>query len=327
MFDYEKKRNLLFLVKFVKFENISRLRSICPTVFIKISDSDTKKMSKQPINPPPPSRETLDEAVDEEGEEGLPSDTIGLYEGERNDAGERHGYGHALLPNGDQYDGEYRNGFRHGPGTYYFKKGHRYTGSWKQGLKHGMGKFYYPDGSIYEGEWKSDQRQGYGVYIYPNADRYEGNWYKGRKHGTGNYIYKEHDVNFHGTWKDGVVGGPVEIIFDRHRFHGHYQDNQAIGPAVYSFDHKYMTVGYMSAETGKQEQLLDQSDEITRYTGKAPTKWTAIETKLYDFQEIPQQPVSLPIMDSMESICKSISEEASVESIGGEEGEEHFEEM
>ena len=32
------------------------------------------------------------------------------YVGERNEAGERHGKGHAKLPNGDQYIGEYSEG-------------------------------------------------------------------------------------------------------------------------------------------------------------------------------------------------------------------------
>ena len=36
------------------------------------------------------------------------------YEGERNEAGERHGKGLANLPNGDIYDGEYANGKRQG---------------------------------------------------------------------------------------------------------------------------------------------------------------------------------------------------------------------
>ena len=36
------------------------------------------------------------------------------YEGERNEAGERHGKGVAQLPNGDFYDGYYANGRRHG---------------------------------------------------------------------------------------------------------------------------------------------------------------------------------------------------------------------
>ena len=33
-----------------------------------------------------------------------------IYVGERNEAGERHGKGHAKLPNGDQYIGEYSEG-------------------------------------------------------------------------------------------------------------------------------------------------------------------------------------------------------------------------
>lgn len=36
------------------------------------------------------------------------------YEGDRNEAGERHGQGKAVLPNGDTYQGAYENGKRSG---------------------------------------------------------------------------------------------------------------------------------------------------------------------------------------------------------------------
>lgn len=36
------------------------------------------------------------------------------YEGERNEADERHGVGRAVLANGDIYQGHYKNGKRHG---------------------------------------------------------------------------------------------------------------------------------------------------------------------------------------------------------------------
>lgn len=36
------------------------------------------------------------------------------YEGERNEAGERHGHGRARLPNGDVYEGQYEFGQRNG---------------------------------------------------------------------------------------------------------------------------------------------------------------------------------------------------------------------
>lgn len=45
---------------------------------------------------------------------------IGTYEGHRNEKYERHGFGHALLPNGDEYEGVYVNGKRHGRGKYVF---------------------------------------------------------------------------------------------------------------------------------------------------------------------------------------------------------------
>ena len=39
---------------------------------------------------------------------------VKTYEGDRNEAGERHGKGIATLPNGDIYDGEYSCGKRDG---------------------------------------------------------------------------------------------------------------------------------------------------------------------------------------------------------------------
>lgn len=45
---------------------------------------------------------------------------LGTYEGERNENEERHGFGQTLLPNGDEYEGEYQNGKRHGTGKYSF---------------------------------------------------------------------------------------------------------------------------------------------------------------------------------------------------------------
>lgn len=108
------------------------------------------------------------------------------YEGDRNEAGERHGYGKARLPNGDTYEGSYEHGKRHGQvrmgasrgwsppfstlfvsvkfqddmnpiicvfqGIYKFKNGARYIGEYVKNKKHGQGTFIYPDGSRYEGK-------------------------------------------------------------------------------------------------------------------------------------------------------------------------------
>ena len=47
---------------------------------------------------------------------------FGSYEGDRNEIGERHGHGHAVLPNGDDYEGEYVSGKKHGKGNGYHTK-------------------------------------------------------------------------------------------------------------------------------------------------------------------------------------------------------------
>jgi hypothetical protein len=108
------------------------------------------------------------------------------YDGDRNEAGERHGHGKARLPNGDTYEGSYEFGKRHGQvrigdmggwvspfnilfvnmkcrsdmnalmdlfqGVYIFKNGARYIGEYVKNKKHGQGTFIYPDGSRYEGK-------------------------------------------------------------------------------------------------------------------------------------------------------------------------------
>ena len=57
----------------------------------------------------------------EYGEEENEAEYFGEYEGERNEAGERHGLGKATLRNGDTYEGQYVKGLREGEGTYKFK--------------------------------------------------------------------------------------------------------------------------------------------------------------------------------------------------------------
>ncbi|XP_020278420.1 uncharacterized protein LOC109852047 isoform X3 [Pseudomyrmex gracilis] len=161
--------------------------------------------------------------------EKQPVDSLGVYEGERNDNGERHGSGKTLLPNGDVYVGEYRNGFRHGVGTYVFGNGARYNGDWRQGRKYGQGSFWYPDGTRYEGEWKRDAKHGFGVYYYANNDIYEGSWERDLRHGLGTYVYADTGTKFMGTWTEDRMQGPGQLVHPRHCFHGFWKLNLEVG--------------------------------------------------------------------------------------------------
>uniref|UniRef100_A0A0A9YDX0 Radial spoke head 1 n=1 Tax=Lygus hesperus TaxID=30085 RepID=A0A0A9YDX0_LYGHE len=179
-----------------------------------------------------------------EGGEG-PEDTIGEYEGERNPLKERHGLGRALLPNGDYYEGMYRKGLRNGLGLYVFTNGARYNGHYHKGKKQGIGTFYYPDGTRYEGEWKNDLRHGYGAYYYANGDIYEGQWRNGVREGLGCYIYKGLGAKFMGSWREGKMDGPGQIITHAHRYHGNWYENMPQGNGVFTFKSNVMQHGHM----------------------------------------------------------------------------------
>ncbi|XP_053420370.1 radial spoke head 1 homolog isoform X3 [Nycticebus coucang] len=171
------------------------------------------------------------EELEEEGENDL-----GEYEGDRNEAGERHGHGKARLPNGDTYEGSYEFGKRHGQGIYRFKNGARYTGDYVRNKKHGQGTFIYPDGSKYEGEWADDQKHGHGVYYYVNNDTYTGEWFAHQRHGQGTYFYAETGSKYVGTWVNGQQEGAAELIHLNHRYQGKFLNKNPVGPGKYVFD-------------------------------------------------------------------------------------------
>lgn len=135
------------------------------------------------------------------------------YEGGRNENGVRHGKGKARLPNGDVYEGEYKNGHRSGYGKYVFKKlkgktrNACYLGHYENNKKNGQGTFLYPDGAKYEGSWKDDLRHGYGAYFYTNGDLYRGEWEHDRRHGQGTYTYAASGMTYEGQWYEGKRSG------------------------------------------------------------------------------------------------------------------------
>ncbi|XP_030744694.1 radial spoke head 1 homolog [Echinops telfairi] len=224
------------------------------------------------------------EELEEEGENDL-----GEYEGERNEAGERHGQGRARLPNGDTYEGKYEFGKRHGQGIYKFKNGARYIGEYFKNKKHGQGTFVYPDGSRYEGEWADDQRHGHGVYYYINNDTYTGDWLAHQRHGQGTYVYAETGSKYVGTWVNGQQEGAAELIHLNHRYQGKFLNKNPIGHGKYVFDIGCEQHGeYRISELDRGEE--EEEEEAS--TTLAP-KWKA--TKITELAlwtpSIPQEPL------------------------------------
>ncbi|CAG9766548.1 unnamed protein product [Ceutorhynchus assimilis] len=253
----------------------------------------------------------------EGGEAGAEKYPFGEYTGTRDEHGDRHGKGYAILPNGDIYEGEYYHGKRHGKGLYCFKNGARYEGLWRKGLKHGQGEFIYPDASKYVGNWRKDLKHGQGNYYYINGDTYQGFWYQGLRHGLGTYTYKAINVNHYGTWKNGRMEGPGIINYPYYKYHGSFEKNLPKGKGCFTFDAKYMQHGfyinmrdpafdYVGAdEELKIEGSSESPGELGAPIGIVPI-WKARDITEYKMDLLPPEPISLLVKDSEESLLDII---------------------
>ncbi|XP_043472266.1 radial spoke head 1 homolog [Leptopilina heterotoma] len=202
------------------------------------------------------------QSSEEESEEENEINSLGIFDGERNEKGERHGQGKAILPNGDIYDGNYRHGLRDGRGLYVFKKnGSRFDGEWREGKKHGQGIFWYPDGTRYEGDWRHDVKHGFGAYYYMNGDIYEGSWKQNFRHGLGTYFYAENNVKFMGTWICDRMQGPGKLIFPRHCYHGSWELNLPLGRGCFTFENGSMLHGHYIHVKDPNYQEIDEGQK------------------------------------------------------------------
>jgi len=95
------------------------------------------------------------------------SDVVSSYHGDFL-AGKKHGKGIKVMPNGDRYEGDFRDDYREGHGIYVWGNkspwsGDRYEGDYVRDKRQGFGVYQWNTGDRYEGEWKNDQRLGLSV--------------------------------------------------------------------------------------------------------------------------------------------------------------------
>ena len=101
------------------------------------------------------------------------------YDGEFRD-GKKNGHGVITRPNGDRYDGEFRDGKNNGHGALTLANGVRYDGGFRDDKYNGRGVMTWPNGDRYDGEFLDDKRNGYGVYTRTNGERRAGQWHDGQ---------------------------------------------------------------------------------------------------------------------------------------------------
>ncbi|MEM1281280.1 MAG: pentapeptide repeat-containing protein [Cyanobacteria bacterium P01_H01_bin.152] len=90
------------------------------------------------------------------------------------------GRGSMLYPNGNRYDGDYRNGQRNGCGTFTFANGRQYVGEFQNDLFSGRGIWMLENGDRYIGDFEFNKCNGEGVYIYADGTSKSGIWQQGR---------------------------------------------------------------------------------------------------------------------------------------------------
>eukprot|EP00698_Gefionella_okellyi_P006608 TRINITY_DN15931_c0_g1_i1.p1 TRINITY_DN15931_c0_g1~~TRINITY_DN15931_c0_g1_i1.p1 ORF type:complete len:332 (-),score=59.72 TRINITY_DN15931_c0_g1_i1:14-937(-) len=189
----------------------------------------------------------------------------GLYAGDRDDQGRRHGKGKAILPNGDQYDGQYATGLRHGTGKYTFIKGGVYEGDYLNNKRQGSGSMIYKDGSRYDGEWRNDKFNGQGSMLYANGDVYTGSFVDGKRHGFGVYTDKTTGARYEGEWSSSERhGSAVWTLSGSVSYEGIFEHNAPSGRGTFKF------VTGENAEPGSYG--LRKTEQPAKITFKAPKK-------------------------------------------------------
>lgn len=84
----------------------------------------------------------------------------------------RSGNGRMQWPNGDRYEGNWKDDLPHGQGMYeYVLHGCTYGGNFKNGQRHGPGKMLFDSGLEYDGMWQFNEANGMGRMTYPNGNQ------------------------------------------------------------------------------------------------------------------------------------------------------------
>lgn len=125
--------------------------------------------------------------------------------------------GFKKFPNGDYYEGEFKNFIIHGKGKHTFANGNIYEGNFDRDKFHGEGKYIFAGGDIYEGNFDHNEFCGKGKYIFADGNIYEGNFDRDKFYGEGKYIFADgriYEGEFRrGRMYHGKMISPNKIIY------------------------------------------------------------------------------------------------------------------
>lgn len=143
---------------------------------------------------------------------------------------------HAVaFPNGDRYEGEFRDGLLHGRGVYSTSGGDRYEGEFRYDQREGRGSLKFSNGDRYVGEFRNDTITGRGTMLYSNGDKYVGEFTSGVRDGQGTMTFANGDV-YKGDFKKDTRSGQGTYLFsDGSKYVGAFVAGKRHGTGHYFF--------------------------------------------------------------------------------------------
>ena len=127
-------------------------------------------------------------------------------------------HGKCVYKNGDEYEGDWKNGQPHGHGIFKYQSDAKvYIGTFSHGMRQGSGTCAYVEGSWfdgqkYEGHWLNDDWHGHGRLTYKDGIVYEGSFAAGACHGAGALTYPD-GRRMTSSWIDDTRQNPSHIFY------------------------------------------------------------------------------------------------------------------
>ena len=186
------------------------------------------------------------------------------YEGETKD-GKPYGRGHYISASGEEREGLFIEGLLNGEGNMKLENGIELSGNFVKNLLNGEGKMKNPNGEVYTGEFRNGKKEGKGVLIFSNGDKYEGDFKNDKIDGKlldyrGNYINEySQKINKYGQILDAygrAVNSKGELV---DKYNNIIDENGVIIQYTMQKDGYYRSAtGKIVDETGKA--MIQQED-------------------------------------------------------------------
>ena len=206
----------------------------------------------------------------------------GVYTGEKNEKGLYSGKGKMEYPNGDVYEGEWKNNMRDGRGKITFVNQSSYDGMWSKDKMNGQGTYKYFSEDVYEGTFSEGIRSGHGKLTYVNGDVYTGNWKKNRRDGEGKLTYKNGDY-FTGNWRKDKRDGEGKLMSSTGNVieEGDYEDDGL------PFNISKINISKINSVVGQANTKLDKivnSENVLKFKEIMNKAQTSLPT-LHEFND------------------------------------------